>query len=113
MAGFSLFLLVGLAPFEWLSRWPFSANHFRRLSKLNLKWLFNPMWDKWLPRNLKLLFQARWLRKNVSEGVARLAGMERTTMTAQEHRKNLLLLAAAIIVGVLLLAVGNAEAICR
>ncbi len=34
-------------------------------------------------------------------------------MTAQEHRKNLLLLAAAIIVGVLLLAVGTAEAVSR
>gem|GEM_PF-4678624 len=47
------------------------------------------------------------------EGVARLAGLERIMMTAQEHRKNLLLLAVAIIVGVLLLAVGTAEAVCR
>jgi hypothetical protein len=40
-------------------------------------------------------------------------GMERTTMTVHEHRKNLLLLATAIIVGVILLAVGTAEAVCR
>lgn len=34
-------------------------------------------------------------------------------MTAREHKNNLLLLAAAIILGVLLLAVGTAEAVCR
>jgi hypothetical protein len=44
--------------------------------------------------------------------LARLAGNERTTMTAREHRTNLLLLAVAIIVGVILLAVGTAEAAC-
>ncbi|MCI0595023.1 MAG: hypothetical protein L0Z48_00600, partial [candidate division Zixibacteria bacterium] len=51
-------------------------------------------------------------------------GQERTTMhvyrqylgprtNLYQHRRNLLLLAAAIIVGVILLAAGTAEAVCR